>query len=133
MKKIHIIIIVLVAAAIGIIVATFGDLSTYETFASASEKPGTSFRVVAVLDTVTSKVQYDPLIDPNRLEFYAKDKNGDSFPVVYLGGKPDGFERSEQLVMNGKMTPNGFVCEQIQLKCPSKYEQHEIVVDAKGV
>jgi len=132
MKKIHIIILVLVAATIGVVVASFGDLSTYETFSSAAEKPGTSFRVVAVLDTVSAQVQYDPKIDPNRLVFNAKDKNGDSFPVTYLGGKPDGFERSEQLVMVGKMTPNGFVCDQIQLKCPSKYEQHEVVVDAKG-
>lgn len=123
MKKIHIIILIILAATIGIIVASFGTkLSTYETFGSAKEKMGNKFRVSAVLDTTVSQVIYDPIENSNKLVFYAKDQNGEVAKVFYYKGKPDGFERSEQLMMVGKMTDQGFVCEEMQLKCPSKYE-----------
>jgi cytochrome c-type biogenesis protein CcmE len=128
-KKIHIIILVIVAAAIGIMVATFGsNLSSYETFASAKEKMGKTFHVSAVLDTSIGNVMYNPHENSNKLVFYAKDESGAVEQVTYYKGKPDGFERSEKLVMKGKMTENGFVCEDMQLKCPSKYEASQHIV-----
>lgn len=124
MKKIHIIILIILAATIGIIVASFGTkLSTYETFGTASEKMGNKFRVAAVLDTTVNGVEYNPLENSNKLVFYAKDQNGAISKVFYYKGKPEGFERSEQLMMVGKMTEQGFICEEMQLKCPSKYEE----------
>ena len=123
-KKIHIIILVIIAVTIGIIVVSFGKkMSTYETFASAHEKMGTIFRVSAILDTTQYQVDYNPLKNSNKLVFYAKDQNGEIQKVTYLDSKPEGFERSEKLMMIGKMTEDGFVCEKLQLKCPSKYEE----------
>ncbi|OJU77761.1 MAG: hypothetical protein BGO09_03265 [Bacteroidetes bacterium 47-18] len=124
MKKIHIIILVILAVTIGIIVVSFGKkMSTYETFATAKEKMGASYRVSAVLDTTTYKVEYNPLENSNKLVFYAKDQNGEIQKVTYWDSKPEGFERSEKLMMIGRMTEQGFVCEKLQLKCPSKYEE----------
>lgn len=127
MKKANIIILVLIAAAIGIIISTFGDLSTYETFSSAAQKPGTSFHVVGFLDS-SKQQQYDPLTDPNLFTFYAKDKKGSIHQVIFSGPKPQDFERSEQLVMTGFMQGDDFHCSKILMKCPSKYEEDQIAI-----
>lgn len=127
MKKASILILVLIAAAIGVIVASFGQFSTYETFASASEHSGNTFHVVGYLDSSRAQ-HYDPLKDPNYFTFFAKDKKGDIHKVIFNGAKPQDFERSEQLVMKGYMKDGDFHCSQIQMKCPSKYENDKIAV-----
>jgi len=127
MKKANIIILVVIAASIGIIISSFGKFSTYETFASAADKPGRTFHVVGYLDTAKQQ-EYNPLQDPNHFAFYAKDKKGNVHRVVFNGTKPQDFERSEQLVMTGYMDRDVFHCSKIQMKCPSKYEADKIVV-----
>lgn len=131
MKKANIIILVLIAAAIGIIVSSFGKFSTYETFASAADKPGRTFHVVGHLDTSHTQ-EYDPIRDPNRFVFYAKDKKDNLHKVIFNGTKPQDFERAEQLVMTGYMQNGDFHCAKIQMKCPSKYEADQIAVSADG-
>lgn len=127
MKKAHILILVLIAAAIAVIVSSFGEFSTYETFASANEKPGETIHVVGFLDT-TKTQHYDPITNPNLFTFFAIDKQGGIHQVIFNGAKPQDFERSEQLVMKGFMQDGTFHCAQIQMKCPSKYENDQIVV-----
>ena len=47
MKKTHIVLLILVVAALSVLVSVFGDFSTYETFASATTKqPGKSYYVI---------------------------------------------------------------------------------------
>lgn len=127
MKKSYVILLVLIASAVGIIISSYGKFSTYETFASAVQKPGSTFHVVGQLDT-TRPQHYDPLVDANRFEFYAKDKDGASRKVIFNGTKPQDFERAEQLVMVGQMDGDEFRCASIQMKCPSKYEADQIAV-----
>lgn len=127
MKKASILILVLIATAIGIVVGSYGKFSTYETFASAAEKPESTFHVVGFLDT-TKGQQYDPIKDPNNFTFFAKDKKGATHKVIFNGTKPQDFERSEQLVMTGYMKDGNFHCSKIQMKCPSKYENDQIVI-----
>lgn len=127
MKKASIVILVLIAAAIGIVVASFGKFSTYETFASAAEKPESTFHVVGFLDTAQAQ-QYDPIKDPNNFTFFAKDKKGATHKVIFNGARPQDFEKSEQLVMTGYMKDGSFHCSKIQMKCPSKYENDQIAV-----
>jgi cytochrome c-type biogenesis protein CcmE len=126
-KKASILILVLIATAIGIVVGSYGKFSTYETFASAAEKPESTFHVVGYLDTTKSQ-QYDPVKDPNNFTFFAKDKKGATHKVIFNGTKPQDFERSEQLVMTGYMKDGNFHCNKIQMKCPSKYQNDQIVV-----
>lgn len=127
MKKASILILVLIAAAIGIVVASFGKFSTYETFASAAEKPGNTYHVVGYLDKGQDQ-QYDPIKDPNNFTFFAKDKKGAIHKVIFNGARPQDFEKSEQLVMTGYMKDGSFHCSKIQMKCPSKYENDQIAV-----
>ena len=127
MKKTHIVLLVLVAAAVCIIVSMFGDFSTYETFASASKQPGKALHVIGYLEK-DKAMDYDPLKDPNHFTFYAKDKSGNVNKVIFNGEKPRDIEKSEQIVMKGYIEGDAFHCTGIQMKCPSKYKKDQVVV-----
>jgi cytochrome c-type biogenesis protein CcmE len=127
MKKSHIVLLVLVAAAVCVIVSMFGDFSTYETFASAAKQPGKSFHVIGYLDK-DKAMDYDPLKDPNHFTFYAKDKSGNINKVIFNGEKPRDIEHSEQIVMKGYVQGDAFHCTGIQMKCPSKYKKNNMTV-----
>ena len=122
MKRTHIIILIGIAAMIvALIVFSAGDFSTFDTIGSAKKKPGKYVHLIARLDT-TRVIEYDPLKNPNYLSFYAVDSLGSSTKVVYYNSKPTDLEKSERIVMKGKMQNNVFECDDILLKCPSKYK-----------
>jgi cytochrome c-type biogenesis protein CcmE len=125
MKKSSIIIIVLIAAAIGAIVSSYGDASTYESFSVAAENPGEEFHVVGTLNRDKEK-HYDPKTDPNYFTFYLVDEKGRESKVIYRAPEPQDFERSEKVVIIGKMNGEAFEASKILLKCPSKYTEGEI-------
>jgi cytochrome c-type biogenesis protein CcmE len=131
MKRTHIVLLVLVAAAVCVIVSMFGDFSTYETFASAKNEAGKEFHVMGYLDKVKG-VQYDPQVDPNHCTFYVKDKAGNQSKVIFNGAKPTDIEKSEQIVMTGSMQNGTFHCRQIQMKCPSKYKTDQVAIGNAG-
>ena len=47
---------------------------------------------------------------------------GNSIEVVYHNSKPTDMEKSERLVLKGKVENDVFECKDILLKCPSKYK-----------
>jgi len=52
---------------------------------------------------------------------------------VFNGAKPQDFERSEQIVLTGKMKGDEFLASKILMKCPSKYVNNKIqIVEAKS-
>jgi cytochrome c-type biogenesis protein CcmE len=122
MKRSHIIILVGIAALIvGLIVFSAGDFSTYDTINSAKEKKGKYVHLIAKLD-LNQPLEYDPIKNPNYLSFYATDSLGGSTKVVYHNSKPGDLEKSERIVLKGKMQDGHFECDDILLKCPSKYK-----------
>jgi cytochrome c-type biogenesis protein CcmE len=121
MKKTHIIILVLIAAAIAVLVSFTGNLTTYETIASARQKEGKFVRLIAKVDK-SRPVQYDPARDPNYMTFTAVDTLGNTATVVFRNSKPQDFEKSERLVLNGKWQNGQFECKDMLMKCPSKYK-----------
>lgn len=127
MKRTHIVLLVLVAAAVAIIISMFGDFSTYETFASAAKDPGKPYHVIGVL-AKDKAMDYDPVKDPNHFTFYVQDKAGNVNKVVFNGAKPTDIERSEQIVMMGYMEGDEFRCNKIQMKCPSKYKNDQVAI-----
>lgn len=64
MKKLHIFLLVGVAVAIAIMISYTADLTTYDTIASAQQKPGTYVHLIAKLDK-EKPIEYDPLHNPN--------------------------------------------------------------------
>jgi len=127
MKKSHIVLLILIAAALCVIVSMFGDFSTYETFQSASAQPGKQYHIIGYLEK-DKEMHYDPVKDPNHFSFYVKDKKGNVNQVVFSGAKPNDIEKSEQIVMSGYMEGNTFRCNKIQMKCPSKYQKDQVAV-----
>ncbi len=121
MKTSSIIILVAIAAAIGVLLMYSVDFSTYDTIQSAREKQGKYVHLIAKLDK-TKPIQYDALKDPNYLSFYAIDSLGASTQVVYHNTEPEEFEHSDRIVLKGKMEGNVFQCDEILMKCPSKYK-----------
>ncbi|MFL9483347.1 cytochrome c maturation protein CcmE [Chitinophagaceae bacterium LWZ2-11] len=121
MKKTHIIILVLIAAAITVLISFSGDLTTYETVASAKQKEGKYVSLVAKLDKAVP-MEYDAVKDPNYLVFNAIDTLGNTVKVIYHNTKPTDMEKSDRLVLQGRMQGDHFDCKNILLKCPSKYK-----------
>jgi cytochrome c-type biogenesis protein CcmE len=121
MKKIHIVILVLIAAGIGVLISKLPANSTYETIDTAIAKPGKFVHLMARLDK-SQPVEYNALKNPNFLSFTAIDTLGNTVKVVYKHPKPENFEISEKLVLQGKYVNGLFECKTIQTKCPSKYK-----------
>ena len=120
MKKIHIIGIVVIALAIGMILSTFADSSTYASFNEALAEPQKEFHVVGELNK-EKELEYNPEENVNRFAFYLVDREGTERKVIFNGTKPQDFERSEQVVITGKMNEQVFMADKILMKCPSKY------------
>lgn len=99
-----------------------GDLTTYDTVASAREKEGKFVHLIAKLDK-TKPVEYDAVKNPNYMRFTAVDTLGHSTVVIYHNSKPTDFEKSERLVLKGSMQQGQFECKEMLMKCPSKYKE----------
>lgn len=124
MKKIHIIGIVVIAIGLAVIVSTISNSSTYAPFREAKEHEGRTFHVVGKLDKSKAFI-YNPEQNANLFGFYLVDNEGLEKKVMYNGTKPQDFERSEQIVVVGKMSGDEFHAAQILMKCPSKYNGNE--------
>jgi len=134
MKVSHIILIVIIAVAIGIIISTTGDASKYVSYSEAlkmaEEGDDDKIHVVGKLkksnDGAILNMFYNPILDPNRFEFTLVDNNNKEFTVIYRNAKPQDFEKSEQVVVVGNVKEGVFLASEILMKCPSKYEEKEI-------
>ena len=131
MKKTHIIILIFIAIAIAVLISFMGDLTTYDTVASAREKEGKFVHLIAKLDK-TKPVEYDAIKNPNYMRFTAIDTLGNSTPVIYHNAKPTDFEKSERLVLNGSMKDGQFEADEMLMKCPSKYKE-DVEVNKKNL
>lgn len=124
MKKTHLILLILVIAGIVGMSFFIKDLTTQESFASASKKTG-KFVVVKVQLDKSTPVEYDAVKNPNLTVFYAIDNEGRRSKVHYTNAKPTDMERSEGIDLNGYMREGYFECNKIQMKCPSKYKDDQ--------
>jgi len=123
MKKIHIVLLALIAATIAVLISFMGTLSTYDTVQSAMKKKGRVVSIIAKLDH-NRPIEYDAVKNPNYLSFMAYDSLGGNMKVIYRKEKPTNLEHSERLVLKGKMSDDHFECSEILMKCPSKYKDN---------
>jgi len=126
MKKSSILLIVIIAVAIAMIMVIYTDSSTYSTFTEAKEKE-TELYVVGVLNK-EKDLHYEPVKDANHFSFYMYDNDSTECQVVFRGSKPQDIERSEQIVLTGKMDGDVFHASKILMKCPSKYNTDEVEI-----
>jgi cytochrome c-type biogenesis protein CcmE len=128
MKKLHILAIIVIAVAIGVIFVSLKNTSTYADFAEALSNPGKEYHVVGRLDKTQPQV-YDPRVNPDEFLFSMVDNKGMRRQVVLHKSKPQDFEKSEQIVLIGKMSGEDFHANDILMKCPSKYNDGKAQVN----
>lgn len=120
MKKVQIIGLLVIAIAIGVIFISLNNTSTYADFTEALANPDSEYHIVGKLDKTQPQV-YDPKINTDEFLFSLIDNKGVIKPVVLHKSKPQDFDKSEQIVLIGKMMGNTFHANDILMKCPSKY------------
>lgn len=126
MKKSSIFGLVIIAIAIAVIVSVYSNTSTYGSFDDA-KKTASELHVIGHLDK-KKELFYDATKDANYFSFYMKDNKGEECKVVITSSKPQDFERSEQIVLTGKMVGHDFHASSILMKCPSKYKQDKVEI-----
>jgi cytochrome c-type biogenesis protein CcmE len=125
MTKIQIISVFIIGLAVALIAFSGKDYSSYSTFKKAD---GDRDVKVAVALALEEEIYYEPMEDPNLFSFYAIDEDGEKMKVFYAGAKPQDFERSESIVLTGKVSEGVFEASDMLLKCPSKYTDEEIKI-----
>jgi cytochrome c-type biogenesis protein CcmE len=128
MKKLHILGIVVIAVAIGVIFVSLKNTSTYADFSEAIENPDKEYHVVGKLDKSQPQI-YEPKINADEFMFSMIDNKGVIKQVVLHKSKPQDFEKSEQIVLIGKMQGDNFHANDILMKCPSKYNDTKAQVN----
>lgn len=126
MKKLPIIALICIIAAVVIFMSAADDMSTYSTFAQA-ESTQTTVRVAGEL-AKDKPIEYNPEENPNLFSFYVRDADGQEEKVVLLAAKPQDFEMSEQIVITGEMKEGHFLANDMLMKCPSKYKDEEVFI-----
>lgn len=122
MKKLHIIGIIIIAVAVGVIFVSLKNTSTYADFTEAIANPDTEFHIVGKLDKTQEQI-YDPKLNADEFKFTLIDNKGIAKPVVLHKSKPQDFEKSEQIVLIGQIKNDVFHANDILMKCPSKYSE----------
>ena len=120
MKKTHLIAIIVIALAIGAIMSTISDSSTYADFSTAFAHPGSEYHVVGKYNKEKGS-EYHPETNADLFTFYMEDNTGTEKKVWLNKPKPQDFERSEQVVLIGSAKGEHFEATDILMKCPSKY------------
>lgn len=125
MKRTHIIALVFVAVLVGtLLIMLSKSFSRYENFESKYAKEGKEFTVVGYLDKEKG-IDYKPEINPNQFSMYVIDEEKKEKLVIVNKAKPRDIEKSEKVVVTGKMNGDVFVANEILMKCPSKYKNRE--------
>ncbi|SRR5690606_18658120 len=134
MKKSHIFLLVVIAIAIGIIVSTADDASTYvgfgEAWAMSTSGNNKEIHVVGQLkkDKDGQIIGIKQGEDRVSFSFIMVDDAGKEQQVNYNQPMPPDFTRSEKVVVIGSYKGDVFNASRIILKCPSKYQEEKVTV-----
>jgi len=130
MKKSAIIGLITIAISVGILFSLNANTDTYSNFKEAASS-NKEEHVMGYWEK-SKGTYYDAVKDANHFSFYMKDEKGEIRQVIYNGTKPQDFEKSEKLVLIGKMDKDKFYASKILMKCPSKYNDNLVEVNKDG-
>jgi cytochrome c-type biogenesis protein CcmE len=132
MKKSHIIIIIVIAVAVGILISTAEDASSYVTFSEAYSLASTGaqkdIHVVGQLkkNSAGEIIGIEEGADRVSFSFVMVDDKGKEQKVFYNQPMPQDFKKSEKVVVIGGYDGETFRANKILLKCPSKYQEQKV-------
>jgi len=120
--KIGVTSIVLVAAFGMLLYSTLGESMQYykyvdEVMAQPAAWEGKKLQVHGTVVPGSRKRKRDSLEYVFDLQ-----RNGKVIHAYYSGIVPDTFKDDAEVVLTGRLTPNGFMATDMTAKCPSKYE-----------
>jgi len=124
MKKIHIILLVVIAAGVAFLLADSfaGSVTRYASFAEAK----TTGDDVHVIGQWVKREQASYDTENDVFSFYMQDDKGDVHLVHYHDPKPANFERAEKAVVIGRFEGDAFHATGILTKCESKYQETNV-------
>ncbi len=136
MKASYIVLLVVIAVAVGVILSSTGSASEYVDFAKAEAMASNgNDELVHVVGSLLKDVSgayvgmvYNPSVDPNHFEFMLTDTKNTTRKVLFFEPKPQDFEKAEQIVIIGHAKAGVFVANKILMKCPSKYEDEKVKI-----
>ncbi len=120
-------IIIIVIAAIVLVSLGVNLSASASTYAGFDEAVGSGKKVHVVGQWVQrDQAEYD--MDRDLFKFYLKDENNKEMLVYYYDPKPVNFEQAEKIVIVGEYASEKavFMADEIQMKCPSKYEETDV-------
>lgn len=123
MKTTHIIILIIILIAVGIIMTTVFNTKTYSSFNDARINTDIEHSVMGYPVIVGN---IDSLRNVFPFTFNMYDSNNDTMQITYEGSMPRDFEKLEQIVIIGEVKNNIFEARELVLKCPSKYTEKEV-------
>ncbi len=124
MKPKSIILLVLLAVAIGFVMSTYMEASESATFEQAQSNPEKEYHITGFLQK-DKPIEYNPIEDANRFTFYLKDKKGEIRKVISSEPKMQDFEKTETVSMTGYAKGDEFIATKVLPKCPSKYKEEQ--------
>lgn len=125
---------IVIASAVGILVSTADDASSYVSFSEAyqlaSNGKKNDIHVVGVLkkDNQGNVIGIQPGADRVSFSFIMVDDKGKEQTVTYNEPMPADFTKSEKVVVIGSYEGEVFHASKILLKCPSKYQEEKVNV-----
>jgi cytochrome c-type biogenesis protein CcmE len=125
MKKVHILLLIVLVAAVGVVLSLSTNTSTYAGFNEAKQHQGREYHVMGKLSE-GKPIEYDALKDANSFSFTMIDEEGTEMLVRYNDSKPQDFEKLDQIVVIGQMKNGYFEAHKMNLKCPSKYNNNQV-------
>jgi cytochrome c-type biogenesis protein CcmE len=134
MKKSYILILIVIAGAVGILITTADDASSYVSFSEAYQlaSNGTKkeIHVVGELkkDSQGNVIGIQSGADKVSFSFIMVDDNGKEQTVLYNEPMPADFTKSEKVVVIGSYKNDTFQASKILLKCPSKYQEEKVTI-----
>lgn len=130
MKRIHILLLVVAVAAIGVVLSLSMNSTTYAGFSEAAEHPGREYHVIGTLSP-GKPIEYNAMKDANSFTFFMLDNDSTETLVKFSDTKPQDFEKLDQVVVIGKMRDGYFEAHKMNLKCPSKYNKDQVPEEYK--
>lgn len=127
------ILLLLLGGSLGILaISLVEESSRYATLEEVRQAKGKVMHVIGAL-CESEKYRYQPIQNPNYMEFCLVDRTGKKAWIVYFGAPPQDFAFVEEVAVNVRWdeTQNRYVAERILLKCPSKYVEEQALTQGK--
>jgi cytochrome c-type biogenesis protein CcmE len=114
-------VIILLTVGYLVFTAARGSAAYYVTISELLETGSSARRVRVTGNVIGESIVWEAR--DQRLQFEITDQHG-TLPVSYHGSRPDMFRDGAEVVVEGKLGPDGaFEASTMLLKCPSKYEE----------